>query len=132
MTLLDINNQLVDFFLNEEKFSLTDNIKDIHIPETYTEYTRNIIVAGLDNLVNNGMLIKLNDDLYILKQPINSFNQSVILSPNIASAITDKVNMLSTEDDEEDTCNVLNITEEDIIKLLIIIDTLLEQTGKAP
>ncbi len=129
MTLLDINNQLIEFFLQNEKFSINENLKGISVPEEYIEYTKQLIVSSLDSLVSTGVLVKLSDDIYILKQPINNFTQSIIISPNIASAIADKCNMMTEDGDET---SALNITEGDIVKLLIIIDTLLEETGAEP
>ncbi len=131
MTLLDINNQLIEFFLNHEKFNLDENLAGIKISESYIEHTKTLVVAALDNLVNKGMLVKLDDKNYLLTQPINNFSQSITISPNIASAIADKVNMMKIDEDDDsgDVANPLNLGESDIIKLLIIIDMLLEDTG---
>ncbi len=131
MTLLDINNQLIEFFLNHEKFNLDENLDSIKISESYIEHTKALVISALNSLVNKGMLVKLDDKNYLLTQPINNFSQSITISPNIASAIADKVNMIKIDEDDEsgDVSNQLNLGERDIVKLLIIIDMLLEETG---
>ena len=132
MTLLDISNQLVDFFLRNEKFNLDENLASIKVNENYIEHSKQLVTVALDDLVRKDMLVKLNDKVYLLKQPIANFTQSVTISPNIASAIADKCNIMKMGDEGEgegDTTNPLDISEGDIVKLLIIIDTLLEDTG---
>ncbi len=130
MSILDINNQLVNFFLSHEKFSLKEDLDKIKVNEDYLEYTEKLIVSSLNDLVNNNILVKLDDNTYLLKQPINNLSQEISISPNIASAIADKCNMFkemseSTELDGDET-NALNINQGDIVKLLIMIDFLLE------
>ncbi len=130
MTLIDINNQIVEHFLQNERFSIQDDLSRIRIPEEYVEFSEQLVIKALEDLSNNGLLVALNKDVFILKQPINNIIQNLQLSPNIASAIADKCNMIKDVDDSKeedgDITNALNIQERDIVKLLMIIDFLLE------
>lgn len=125
LTLIDINNELIIFFQKNNTFSFKRDVSKIKIPEDYVEYTEPIIRSTLDLLCKREIIVKLTDDCFILKQPLNSYIQNVSISPNIATAILDKIKFLGNEDEENDI-DILSITENEIVKLLMIIDILLE------
>ncbi len=129
MTLVDIKNALFSHFLTETTFNLKEDISSIQLDtsgldEAFLTHKETLFAAALDDYVKSGVLILVADGLYLLTQPINTFNQSVVLSPIAAEMVADLVNIFA--EDEGYTANKMALTSDDISTLCHFCHALLD------
>ena len=95
----------------------------------FTDNLGDIVVFALDDLAKVGIVAKVKDGLYVLVQPLNQLNQSVVVGPVTALMIADLVNGWTEKTGEQkDTgyvVNKLSIIDRDLQALCTICHTLL-------
>lgn len=95
-----------------------------------------IIEVATKELEANSIIKRLDDTLFILVRPLNSFPQTVDIDGSLAVAIAQTLNKaagLVTGKQDEELCNSMQINSEDIKTLVFIADEInkeREQNGQ--
>ena len=139
MTLVDIKNHIFTHLLTESTFSLSDDIASIkfskeELTETVVQHKVGLFRTALSDLVKQGVVSEIEGSpgIYVLTQPLNSYSQTVILSPIVAEMVGDLVNGFSDAlngGDERDgyIVNKMQITGEDIGRLCHMCHMILDE-----
>jgi hypothetical protein len=120
MTLVDVKNALFSHFLVSHTFSLKDDVSSLQLDtsgdgEGLVAHLDAIVKAALDDFARTGMVAIIAPDLYILSQPLDTFQQQVTLTPMAAEMVTDLVNEYMTcIDGPRYVANKLSLTSHDI------------------
>lgn len=126
MSLLDVQNQLVGFFLQKDVLTAGE-FSSIKVSEDLTEKKDGVIRAALSLLVDANMIRKVDEDTWILVAPLNSAGQEVHLSMAVCNEIAEIINIDLESKDIEDRVSSLEIHEGHIVALLSIISELLSK-----
>ncbi len=124
MTLLPVQNQLIQNFCEKDTFSMADFATVKVVPEL-NDRKDDIVRAALSNLVEIGMIKAAGEGLWILSQPLNTAGQDVHLSMPICNEIASIINTDLEAKGVEDRVDALNLHEGHIIALISIIDEIL-------
>ena len=125
MTLTDIKNVLVSHFLTETVFSIKDDLAAIKldskvVSEAVIQHKETLFRAALEDFVKQdfvkqGVVIKVEEDLYLLTRHINSFIQNVPISPVTAEMIYDLISSVKNNKGENTyTVDKTCINDDDI------------------
>lgn len=134
MTLVDIKNALLSHFLACPTFNVTEDLgifklNPKEVEPNFIDNLAEIVTFGLEDLSKLGIVAKVKDGLYILVQPLNQLNQTVVVSPVTSLMIADIVNGWTTNTGEQKetgyVVNKLSITDRDLQALCSICHTLL-------
>lgn len=123
-SLLDIQNQLIGFFLQKSIFTLSD-LQSIKVDADLSDKKEPAVRACLATLDEMKMVKKIDDETWVLTAPLNSSGQEVHLSMAVCNEIADVINMDLESKDIDDRVSSLEIHEGHIIALLSIINELL-------
>lgn len=123
-SLLDIQNQLIGFFLQKSVFSNAD-IQGIKVDADLVDKKEQAIRACLDTLQEMKIVKKIDDETWVLTAPLNSGGQEVHLSMAVCNEIAEVINMDLEAKDIDDRVSSLEIHEGHIVALLSIINELL-------
>ena len=127
MTILEASNKLFDFFKTHDTFSFPENFKDIVLITENKPKEFGVIYLALKKLEEVKLIkyhpVDLNEFWY-LEKPLDSYEQSITVSPNTASTISKIVNKVYENNDEKYESDSLNINEKDINILLSLINSL--------
>jgi len=159
LTIAYVKNLLFSHFLSQTTFDLKSDLASIKFPASKgkgVELDSNLadkhsalVRAALDDFVKDDMLVELEpkgSGLYILRLPLDSFTQTVEISPGLAEMIADLINgfgeaqdrALGSEDEEEDfegearqhyQCDRMNLSERDIAIIVHICHSLINDIG---
>ena len=134
MTILDASHKLFEFFSENHHFVLEDNFKDVVPISENKELDKAIIQATLDDM-EKGEFLKSQESegikYYILRRPVEAFEQSVNVNYQTAWYIASVINDFCTAiEDHSDTCDMSNISEKDIKNLALITKHYQEQIDK--
>jgi hypothetical protein len=137
MTILESISEIHEYLVNNDDFTFDGYVKSktllFDCENTRKEHEA-IFNEGLKQL-ESGNIIKLlrisnkekENNKWVLVKPIQMLEQSVVLPGDLASMISQTINMVSTKLDSKHQCNPLNITKDDIKYLLSIVITLLRE-----
>lgn len=128
MTLLPIQNQLIQVFCEKDTFSASDFATIKVIPEL-NDRRDDIVRAALSNLVEAGMIKPAGEGLWILSQPLNAAGQEVHLSMPICNEIASIINTDLEAKGIEERVDALNLHEGHVVALISIIDEILGNEG---
>lgn len=122
---------LLEFFQENAVFDMeADFIKVVKLPSN-EKVEQAIVLAGLDRLAGEKIIVKLKEGLYVLEKPLVKYSQVLELSYPLIAAITETVNAVCQEmKDEQSLVDPLSIKEGDIANLIHIIDNY-EKHGQA-
>lgn len=142
MTIFDIRNALARHFMTSTVFQLLKDspnfkINDIsvegdqiisHNPEAKVK----LIDAALESMekdeILKGVQLLDGDKIYVLVKPVETFVQSVDISPACADLIYNIITSYRKANNiESDKCDRLGITENDIFNLAVICRKSLER-----
>ena len=136
MTLTEIRNQLIGHLIKKDQFSLKDDCSSIKVSKDQIAIKNDLIKLTFKDLEKGGMVMKTNldgEDLWILEFPLGQQGQQVRLSFEAANAVADLLNqfkeVLGNGKNTQPT-EVLNITEQDIIQMVMMCRQLLEKEDK--
>jgi hypothetical protein len=138
MTLTEIRNQLVSHLIKNDQFSLKNDSVNIKVSKNQESVKNDLIRISFIELEKNGLVMRSKidsqkDEVWILESPLVSQGQDVGLSFSSAEAISIILNefkeVLGNGKNSQPT-NVLNITEHDIIQLVLLCRQLLEKQDK--
>ena len=134
MTLVDIKNALLSHFLSYPTFNVEEDINLFKLDpkEVGSDFSNNlkdIVTYGLQELDKLGIVARVKEGLYVLIQPLNQLNQTVILSPITALMIADIVNNWTEQTGEQKdpgyVVTKLAVTDRDVQALCTICHTLM-------
>ena len=104
MTLLEIKNHLYSYFLGQTVFDIKGNINDIKLGSVYDDkdgkmfvHKETLIRSALADMVKSNILIILDENVYMLTQPLNCVNQAVSLSPYTCSLVAHAFNSFTRQ-----------------------------------
>lgn len=124
MTIVEAANKILEHFNNKESFCMDEDYGSLmQISESPTEDKIAFILA-LEDLEKNDFIkshISNKKKIYILRKPLNSYDQNINLGGftcnMIAKIINDFCNKIK---DKRDYCEARNITEKDIRNLIFL------------
>lgn len=124
MTIVEAANKILEHFNKKESFCMEEDYASLmEISESPVEDKVAFILA-LEDLEKNDFIKSHTSNkkkLYILKKPLNSYDQTINLGGftcnMIAKVINDFCNRIK---DKRDYCEARNITEKDIRNLIFL------------
>lgn len=130
ITLLDITNQVTEFFLDHTIFSI-DEFLGVNIPEVYGEIHYDLVLAALEEMESNGFVRRLNEDQWILIKPIGFAGQDIHLSMETSVGVAAIINtFLDAHGTKGARSDALNLGEMDVVTLLQIIQSVISTEPK--
>jgi len=135
MTIFEAQSILLDYFSKKgnDHFSFDKNFKDLQIiTGNDIEDDHSIVELALMEFCKSNILIKYPErNFWVLTKPLQLYSQNVELSSQTCSAIADIVNGECEKLGEERwLVDPLNIKENDVQKLIIIIDNLIKMASE--
>lgn len=133
MTIVDVKNALFTHLFTSPTFSVADDVAtlgldDKALGETLVKHKDGLIRAALADMAEAGILAPVSDGVYVLTQPLNTFNQQVVMSPLAAEMVADFVNEWHQGmDGPPYTANKMAITTYDIETLCHYLHFLLDE-----
>ena len=122
MTVLDANNELFEWFRENNSFELKRDIKKIVPISEDEEETEITFKLALEELESNGLCSsKENEDkrYYILSKPFEAYTQNIEVSSWTAKFITSEINeFCELIQDNTDLCVASSIVEKDVRNLV--------------
>lgn len=124
MTIVEASNKLLEYFSKNVSFSLEDDYQALFIISENPEATKIAFILALEDLEKND-LIKSHQvgkrKTYILKKPLNSYDQNIIISGFTSNIIAEVINNFCMQiKDKKDYCDARVITEKDIRNLVFL------------
>jgi hypothetical protein len=121
MTVLEASSRLLEFFASNEYFELEKDFNKICLISD-TDADKASILVALEELAKQNFIVKKEFDkrgYWILFKPLAMHNQEVSINVSLGIEIANILNKILSN--EENKCNPLNISEEDIFNLTMII-----------
>ena len=124
MTILEAANKIIEHFNKKESFCMEEDYRDLmQISETPDEDKIAFILA-LEDLEKNDFVKSHNHNkkrIYILKKPLNSFDQNITIGGFTCNMIGKVINDFCDKiKDKRDYCDTRNINEKDIRNLIFL------------
>lgn len=124
MTIVEAANKLLEHFAKNDSFSMEeDYVSLMQLSETPDQHKMAFSLA-LEDLEKNDLIkcyVNGKKKTYILKKPLNSFEQNVTLGGFSCQMIGKVINDFCDKiKDKRDYCDPRNITEKDIRNLMFI------------
>ena len=130
LTLLDLTNQISEYFLDHTIFTF-DEFGAINIPKEYNEIRNDLISAALDEMESEGFIKRVNEAQWILLKPIGFAGQDVHLSMETSVTVSATINaFLDAHNVPGNRSDALNLGEMDIVTLLQIIQSVISTEPK--
>jgi hypothetical protein len=130
MTVSEACSKLFGWFAENERFDLSKDYKSLLIVSDDEEVEKEIVKIALAKMEEIKILIRITTikrDVWVLDKPLNSFEQSVSISGNMAAEISEVINRTCHAiDNYDDVCNPLDINEKDINNLIFICQKIYE------
>lgn len=99
MTLLEIRNQMYSYFLGRTIFDAKTDIDELSLGEEFDKkdgkmrsYKERLVKSALNDLVKANVVSQLDDNVFILIQPLISLTQNVSISPYTSSLVAHAFN----------------------------------------
>ena len=133
-----MRNQLISHLIKNDQFSLKNDSTSIKVSKNQDSMKNDLIKLSFIDLEKNRLVMHSkigaeNDEIWILESPLMSQGQDVGLSFSASEAIAGILNefkeVLGNGKSIQPT-NVMNITENDIVQLVLLCRQLLEKQDK--
>lgn len=125
MTILAVKNQLITHFLSNDTFEFSRHALEIEFDKDLIGFREEMIRAAMAELETLGLIKKLSNherEIWVLAQPLNAFNQQVTIGPLVAEIIANTINFYNESENIEVQCDKTKIDEEDIMRLVSIVE----------
>ena len=132
MTVLDANNALFEWFMNNDSFVMERDLKKVIPIIEDQEEVENTLKMALQQL-EEANLIKISEDkkYNILTKNFGTYSQSPEINSFVATYASKQINdFCDIINDHTDECDAGNISERDIKNLCHIIDYYKEIVAK--
>lgn len=130
MTLLDVRNRVLTHFTTNDTMCPED-FASIKIDEPYESARDNLILRALEQLEEVELIARVEEDLWILVEPLNANGQDIHISTNVANGVAMVINAyLDANGIEGGRADTLNVGEADILALITIIGNVINLEPK--
>ena len=124
MTILDASLRLYEWFSENDTVVMPTDFKQLVLISEHESRDKACFLAALKDLEKQQMVVREEQDgivFWILKQPFASFEQDVKIGAHICKGIAEEINLFCENiQDDTDKCDITNITEKDIMNLILI------------
>ena len=124
MTILEAANKILEYFQKKESFSIDDNYADLMQISENPDEDKIAFILALEDLEKNEFIKSYTQNkkkIYILKKPLNSFEQTINVGGFTCNMIAKVINEFCDKiKDNRDYCEARNITEKDIRNLVFL------------
>lgn len=131
MSIIEIKNQLISHFYENDSFDMSTDAEKINLDDNLISVREEVISSVLNELEIMGMIKKvawMTKSIWLLTQSFETFNQSVILNATSSEIIADTINSFRHANEiSGDTCDKTKISETDILNLVNICHLFLEK-----
>lgn len=128
MNIIYVKNLLLSFFLENDYFDMDIHSEGILLGKELDDLKKDLLRTALTDLESTGMLKKIlskKKECWFLTRDLNSFHQSVVLSPNTIEYIANTINSFREANSIiGNACDKTKITETDILGLVSICHSL--------
>lgn len=135
MSILEMQGKLYTWLMTNEIFVLADNFKDVVLISENKDKDTAVLLLALEEFETMGLLksITVNNLKYwVLKKPLNAFNQTIEITPVTAQAVAALVNQFCDEtDNDRELCNPAEIRERDVQNLILILQNILSDDNES-
>ena len=125
MTLLQVKNQLVSFFLSHDSFEFVKDQLEFTFEKDSIDMRETMLRACLNDFETLGLVKRLvfqDRDIWVLVQPIHAYIQKVEIGPMVAEALANSINYVNEMQGIEGHCDKLKLVEDDILRLIGIVE----------
>lgn len=132
MTILHATNALLDHFTSKDTFD-EDDFDSIKLAYEGTGDNAHfgILFAALEQLVEDGVIVEIDEMEWMLREPLNMRGQDIHISSTTASAVAMVINAwLHAQGATGARANAMNLSEVDIVMLYNILGDILEMETK--
>lgn len=130
MTIVEIKNQIIGHFYEKDSFNLQEDGPKIELSEDLEPIRAETLRSVLSDLEALNMVKRVAggaNEVWILTQSFESFNQAVIITAPVGEAICDQINWFREANGiQGDAPDKTKITETDIMNLVNIIEVILQ------
>jgi hypothetical protein len=140
MTVIDSTRSLFQFFTGNDVFNIDEDFAKVVTITLNDVVDRAIIRQALQNFQDQGVVVPLVTEPekahpvtthWALTKPLVEYAQTVELSFPTVHAITNTINEICDElEIEKEKVNPLQITEQDIVNLILIISRMRQEAIK--
>lgn len=124
MTILDAVNKLLDHFLKKDSFNLEEDYPNLMVISETPEEDKICFILALEDMEKTDIVKSYQigkKKTYILKKPLISYDQNVVLSGLTANMISKVINDFCDKiKDKRDYCDGRSINEKDIRNLIFL------------
>lgn len=129
MTVLEATQKLLSYFKDSKSFNLEKDALKICIISLNDELDKAIILKALSNLEQEKLISLVSykkQEFWVLNKSLDSYNQTLTISASTIKAIAEIINPISQKlSNPNSLVDTLNITENNIIDLILICQELL-------
>ncbi len=138
MTLIDVKNAVLDYFMANTLFDLTEDMASLNLgegkdtDEGLVKHRLAIVKTALDDFARGGIVAEVSAGVYLLVQPLNTLTQQVTITPFAACMVADLVNEFEGEgpDGHQYQANKLGLTSYDIESVCRLCHFLLDEESR--
>jgi len=134
MTVLEATERLFEWFSENDYFVLDKDLIHVNPISDAVERDKAVFLLALKDLESSELLAngdaqsgKGIETVWILKKPFTAFEQSVVISPSVAMALSQVINNACEEfGDDSDYCSAANLQEKDVRNLILLYNHMRE------
>lgn len=127
MTVIEATSSLFKFFSEGDYFEMGRHFSDVVLISEDKELDKAVVEAGLDSLVEMGVVVKKEGSLrdgktyWILSKPLAYYEQKVEVTPDVALRISTLLNEVCDKmGNTDELCDPTNISNNDLANLATI------------
>lgn len=134
MTILGVKNQLITHFLQKDTFEFKKHdLISVQFDKETADFREELTELALADLEQLNIVRKVvNDDrtMWVLIQPIHSFQQQVTVGPLVAEVMANTINFVNEMEHVDLLCDKTKIDEGDILRLVKIVEDFIEDNDE--
>jgi hypothetical protein len=124
MTILDAVNKLLNFYNQKDIFTFEEDFQNTIFISEDPNLDKIVFILALEDLEKNDMVKSYKQGkktFYVLKKPLISYDQNIVLSGVTATLISKVINDFCDKiKDKRDYCDPKSISEKDIRNLTFL------------
>lgn len=136
MTLLQVKNQLINYFLSFDTFEFEKNQLEVVFDKETADFREPMLVAAFAEFEAAGIVKRMaieGREIWVLTQPINAFIQQVNVGPHVANMLASTIDGINElEEVDSGTCNVMKVGEDDLMRVIMFANEMLDVVEKGP
>lgn len=124
MTIVEAANKILEHFAKKDSFCIDEDYINLMQLSDNPEENKIAFILALEDLEKNELIRSHTQGkrkIYILKKPLNSFEQSITIGGFTCAMVAKVINDFCDKiKDKRDYCDAKNINEKDIRNLMFI------------